>query len=106
MTLPSSPATTLTRLQAWYAAHTDGVWEHSYGVEISTLDNPGWAVRLDLAGTSHEHAAFPEVRHSDEDASAWYGCRKVGVVLEGHCGPEQLEVVLSCMLDWLEAPPS
>jgi hypothetical protein len=28
-------------LMRWYAAHCDGEWEHTYGVVIDTLDNPG-----------------------------------------------------------------
>jgi hypothetical protein len=28
-------------LQDWHAGQCDGDWEHSYGVDIGTLDNPG-----------------------------------------------------------------
>ena len=30
--------------QQWYQSKCDGTWEHMYGVEIDTLDNPGWTV--------------------------------------------------------------
>ena len=33
-------------LQQWYQSKCDGTWEHMYGVEIDTLDNPGWTVSL------------------------------------------------------------
>ncbi|MBX3110363.1 MAG: immunity 53 family protein, partial [Fimbriimonadaceae bacterium] len=42
------------RLQDWYLGECDGDWEHSYGVKIDTLDNPGWIVTIDLAGTRWE----------------------------------------------------
>jgi hypothetical protein len=105
MTLSKTPDL-LIRLQDWYAAHLDGVWEHSYGIEIGTLDNPGWSVRIDLTGTSHQDVPFQEVRHNYEDPEGWYSCRRVGATLEGHGGPKQLESILSCLLIWLEAPPS
>ncbi len=41
----------LQRVQAWYVAQCNGDWEHSYGVKIDTLDNPGWVLTVDLAET-------------------------------------------------------
>jgi hypothetical protein len=41
-------------LQRWYAEQCDGKWEHSYGVRIETLDNPGWQITVDLNGTGLE----------------------------------------------------
>lgn len=102
----SNPSYLLVRLQDWYAAHLDGEWEHSYGIEIGTLDNPGWFVRIDLTGTSHQDVPFQEVRHDIEAPEAWYSCRRVGAKLEGYGGPKQLEALLACLLTWLESPPS
>jgi hypothetical protein len=31
----------LKRLQDWYVSQCDGGWEHTYGISIDTLDNPG-----------------------------------------------------------------
>ncbi|MEU4549059.1 Imm53 family immunity protein [Nonomuraea dietziae] len=42
----------LTSLQSWYASCCDDDWEHSYGVTIGTLDNPGWCMKIDLVDTS------------------------------------------------------
>ena len=38
------PRDALYLLQRWYVAQCDGEWEHAYGVEIGTLDNPGWSI--------------------------------------------------------------
>jgi hypothetical protein len=43
--------TVLERLQTWYSSHCDGEWEHDFGVQIGTLHNPGWTLRIDLTGT-------------------------------------------------------
>ena len=50
------PRDCLYLLQRWYVAQCDSEWEHSYGVSIDTLDNSGWTLRIDLAGTSLEGA--------------------------------------------------
>jgi hypothetical protein len=41
----------LSRLEKWYSAQCDGDWEHQYGVQLKTLDNPGWTFEVDLCGT-------------------------------------------------------
>jgi len=41
----------LQQLQDWYFAQCNGDWEHRYGVTISTLDNPGWTLEVDLTNT-------------------------------------------------------
>jgi Immunity protein 53 len=95
---------TLSRLAEWYRAQCDGVWEHSYGVKIDTLDNPGWTLSIDLAGTALADVTFPEIKVGDSDveSSRWMTCRKKGVVFEAFCGPELLEEVVNVFLDWAE----
>jgi hypothetical protein len=34
-----------------YEAQCNGDWEHGFGASIDTLDNPGWLLKVDLAGT-------------------------------------------------------
>ncbi|MEH0820740.1 Imm53 family immunity protein [Micromonospora sp. CPCC 205714] len=41
-----------TWLQAWYATQCDGEWEHEFGIQIETVDNPGWSVSIDLGDTA------------------------------------------------------
>lgn len=33
-------------------------WEHSYGLNIINLDNPGWAVTIDLEETPFDNSVF------------------------------------------------
>lgn len=39
---------TLERLCSWYSQKCNGDWEHSYGVSIDTLDNPGGEFKLQV----------------------------------------------------------
>jgi hypothetical protein len=34
----------IERIQKWYLEQCNGDWEHSYGIEITTMDNPGWYI--------------------------------------------------------------
>jgi len=56
-------------LQRWYGSHCDGDWEHKYGLEIRTLDNPGWRLIADLGGTPAESKKLEkvEIERSDDD---------------------------------------
>ena len=49
-------------LQQWYADQCDGDWELSFGIQIQTLDNPGWLVTVDLAETDWWEIRLDRVR--------------------------------------------
>lgn len=59
-------------LENWYQLHCDGDWEHSYGVKIETIDNPGWSVKIDIVDTPLEnlHIEYSLTETSETD---WYG---------------------------------
>jgi hypothetical protein len=44
--------TAIQRLQHWFIANCNGDWEHQSGIAISTLDNPGWSIDIDVEGTA------------------------------------------------------
>ena len=75
----------LRALEAWYARTCDGDWEHSFGVTIETLDNPGWAVRIDLAETALAGRPFEPVR-IERAPDDWLHCAVEADVFEGHEG--------------------
>jgi len=95
---------TLTWLQAWYAMQTDGDWEQACGVSISTLDNPGWSVSIELDGTPLGGRTFPkqEVHRSEHD---WYVARVERNVFEAACGPLNLGEVLHLFRLWVDGEP-
>lgn len=92
----------LERLQEWYIARCDGDWEHDNGIRIETVDNPGWAVTVDLSDTHLAELSFPEVIFSSGSAD-WYRCRVEGGVFRGAGGPRALEAIVGAFLDWAES---
>ena len=92
----------LTFLQKWFVDQCDGDWEHSWGVKIYTLDNPGWAVRVVLTETSLADLSFDDVlvERSEDD---WLDVRVRNSTFEAFCGPVNLAEVLARFRALVEA---
>jgi hypothetical protein len=95
--------TELAELQAWYLRQCDGDWEHQAGVKIDTLDNPGWCIKIDLAGTLLSTRPFSPI-DIRTDEQHWLVCRREDDRWCGYCGPEMLGPALRTFLDWAHAP--
>ena len=59
--MQDSEVEVLGRLERWYAAQCNGDWEHTYGVTLETLDNPGWYFKVELADTYLSDRAFDAI---------------------------------------------
>jgi hypothetical protein len=44
-------------------------------ISLSTLDNPGWAFKVDLKDTYLSDRKFDEVRVEGADQNDWYVCK-------------------------------
>ena len=91
----------LARLRNWYAAQCDGDWEHSYGIKIDTLDNPGWSLSIDLADTSLSERPFTSVHRGDsEEGADWLHCKIETGKFEAAGGISNLPEMLEVFLAW------
>jgi hypothetical protein len=95
----------LLELQTWYRSQCTGDWEHSRGVKIETLDNPGWLVTIDLQGTSLEGKPFQPCRRGEiandlTESDDWLDCRVEAACFKGAGGPGKLEDVTAVLLVW------
>ena len=88
---------TLARLEAWYQRQCNGDWEDLHGVTIETLDDAGWNVTVDLAGTKLERVPY---NRSSEDANL--DCRVERAKWKGSGGPLKLSQLLEEFLSWAE----
>ncbi|MBJ7535562.1 immunity 53 family protein [Rhodomicrobium vannielii ATCC 17100] len=89
----------ISDLSEWYSAHCDGEWEEARGIKIDTLDNPGWSLKVDLAGTSIAERAFAPVK-LERSETDWIQARKNGQTLEAFGGPRNLEEMIQLFLAW------
>lgn len=80
-------------LQEWYLSECNGDWEHSFGIKIDTVDNPGWHVTIDLKETSLENLniEYTLVEKSEDD---WYGHKVENSKYIATCDPLKLEFIL------------
>ena len=95
----------LQNLQHWYLAQCNGDWEHSYGVKIETLDNPGWSLAIELTGTSLENAFVSKVSRGVvagdlSDNQDWLVCEVKDKVFTGAGGPNTLDTLIGIFLAW------
>jgi hypothetical protein len=91
--------TTWTRLKSYRNGITQGDWEHGYGVEIGTLDNPGWRVSINLVDTDLAEQPFAEIQNLEHETD-WIHCRVRDGKWEGHGGQFMLEKILWTFLAW------
>ncbi len=89
-------------IEQWYAAQCDGAWEHSYGVKIDTLDNPGWQVQIDLRDTKKQGSSLERVKidrtHMDW-IQYWAGKNQFEIV----CGPLNLTESFDIFVSWFNS---
>ncbi len=91
-------------LAAWYHRQCDGTWEHTYGITIETLDNPGWRVKIDLVDTELTNHPFQTVERLEPELT-WLRCWVADQSFHAAGGPEQLEEILHIFLDWAKTIP-
>ena len=91
-----------TWLEHWYNRQCNGEWEHSYGIHIDTLDNPGWTVKINLNGTRYAELPNVEIKEHYESDSEWMLCKVVEGVYEGKGGPLMLGPIIQTFRRWIE----
>lgn len=89
-------------LQNWYTSQCNEDWEHRYGIDIKTLDNPGWLIIIDLLGTELENCKFDEVSIQRSDNN-WIDCVVKNQKFQGAGGSFNLSEILNIFRDWVES---
>jgi hypothetical protein len=80
-------------LQNWYIENCDGDWEHSFGVEITTIDNPGWMVTIDVSETKIKDIEIDYVL-IDYGQLDWMGYSITNKQFIGSGDPRKLGVII------------
>lgn len=92
---------TIERIQDWYKINCNGDWEHSYGYKIETLDNPGWAIKIDLAETALENIEFQREFQNPKNDNDWFQIHTENNILNIYCGPENMKSTFEIFFDEL-----
>jgi hypothetical protein len=85
----------LAWLEDYYASRCDGAWEHDHGVQIDTLDNPGWRVQgvQVVVGPDCPSAAD----HVERTETNWISYKVEKGRFIGHSGPKNLAELLAVL---------
>ena len=86
-------------LQEWYISHCDGDWEHAFGLSLTTLDNPGWGLSIDLDGTKLEDLPFNNIKREISE-SDWMHCFVRDNKFEAAGDPLKLTQMIRVFRDW------
>jgi hypothetical protein len=90
----------LSRLESWYVSNCNGEWEHSFGIHVQTIDNPGWKLQVDLKRTPWEEgSASRAAERSDTD---WIDVKIKDSRFIGFGGPRNLAELLHVFLEIME----
>jgi hypothetical protein len=88
-------------LTSWYLSQCDGDWEQDAGIEIGTLDNPGWWLSVTLIGTELEGKLLDRAiqeRAKDD----WARVRSDGRTFDANGGPLNLRELLAAFQEFAE----
>lgn len=88
-------------LETWYARNCDGSWEHSYGIKIETLDNPGWYVKIDLNETDYANLN-PEEIIRDMGDNNWMHCSITDGIFKGYGDSMKLNQIIETFKKWMD----
>ena len=86
-------------IQSWYRDQVNGEWEHTSGVTIESLDNPGWMVSIDLIGTPLEDREMAAVRE-ERSESDWITCEVDHNQFRGGGDAAKLGLLLEVFRTW------
>jgi Immunity protein 53 len=92
----------LARLQEWYLSMCNGDWEHTYGVSITNIDNPGWALKVELTDTYLYDVEFQTIKIQRENDDDWVFCKAESGEFDACGGPKNLNEILTIFLNWAE----
>lgn len=69
-------------LENWYKENCNGDREHTYGISIQTIDNPGWKITINLNETDFENLTLDFIG-TDNSEDDWF---KFGIKDQSYIG--------------------
>lgn len=94
----------IREIQKWFQDHCDGKWEQSNRITITSCDNPGWWVKIDIRGTALESKSFNRIRTGDFSQNIpqppWIDCYIEKGIFNGAGDVMQLSIILEYFIDW------
>ena len=98
----------IQELQNWYLSQCNDDWEHTYGIKIENIDNPGWMIKIDLYGTNLENVPFEGCSYgvgedAEDSGNNWLFTHKEKGKFVGCGGPCKLQELISIFVAWAKS---
>lgn len=83
----------------YFAGCVDGMWEHANGISISTSDNPGWILTVDLKPTGqpvlfrYSRGDVPSSANGNLGKAPWIECEANSLRFRAACSLDMLAEV-------------
>jgi len=94
--------TPISVLEKWYLDRCNGDWEHSWGISIETLDNPGWMMKVSSRETRAETRVLERTR-IERSRDDWIEYRVAENHFQAACGPLNLSEAIQIFINWFES---
>ena len=91
----------LVRLSDWYERQCVDEWYEDHGVQIDTLDNPGWSLFVDLESTNLVKRDFTKVSIERSEHN-WVHAQRDEKSFKAAGGPGNLSEIILIFLEWAE----
>lgn len=88
-------------LMWWYQSNCNGDWEHQNGVEIGTLDNPGWYLDVDIGETA-KAGSILEPNLVERTSSDWVSVEVKNDTFKACGGPRNLAEMIRLFANFVE----
>ena len=88
-------------LEDWDQSQCNGVWEHKRGVNLESLEAPGWRLTIHLIGTSATNVR-PQRLNLDTPCGEWINCSISGDRFQGSGDPRKLEQIIGVFRQWVD----
>jgi len=91
-----------------YLAYKLGASANNATFHIELCENPGWWVKVNLAGTPFAECRFDKISHNVDanrfqtSSTDWYHCAIKDKKFDGAGDPDKLEFILTTFFDWLK----
>ena len=80
-------------IENWFSSKCNGDWEHSDGIKIETIDNPGWRIKIDL-----NNSDLKTIKYSsgliESNENNWYSIKIEDGIFEAYGDPTKLKFLL------------
>ena len=65
---------TIKWIENWFKNNCDGTWEKGFGIQITSTNNPGWELEIDLSNTSLANITIDWILN-EKSSEDWYGVK-------------------------------